>query len=115
MSQEIDLSFEVSPKAIVVISYGIEKIIGNEFTDIGDAPEASSTNRFFENIGWERFYHYTRNRNQKNTLIGVGLDYKIAQNTMLFLRHNRYTYFDPNFIENHLKGWETMLELKITF
>lgn len=115
LSQEIDLSFEVSPKAIVVISYGIEKIIGNEFTDIGDAPEASSTNRFFENIGWERFYHYTRNRNQKNTLIGVGLDYKIAQNTMLFLRHNRYTYFDPNFIENHLKGWETMLELKITF
>ena len=115
VSQEIDLSFEVSPKAIVVFSYGIEKIIGNEFTDIGDAPEASSTNRFFENIGWERFYHYTRNRNQKNTLIGVGLDYKIAQNTMLFLRHNRYTYFDPNFIENHLKGWETMLELKITF
>ena len=115
LSQEIDLSFEVSPKAIVVFSYGIEKIIGNEFTDIGDAPEASSTNRFFENIGWERFYHYTRNRNQKNTLIGVGLDYKIAQNTMLFLRHNRYTYFDPNFIENHLKGWETMLELKITF
>jgi hypothetical protein len=24
-------------------------------------------------------------------------------------------YFDPNFIENHLKGWETMLELKINF
>ena len=115
LSQEIDLSMELSPKAMVVISYGIEKIIGNEFTDIGDAPEASSTNHFFENIGWERFYHYTRNRNQKNTLIGVGLDYKIAHNTMLFLRHNRYTYFDPNFIENHLKGWETMLELKITF
>ena len=115
LSQEIDLSMELSPKAIVVISYGIEKIIGNEFTDLGDAPEASSTNRFFENIRWERFYHYTRNRNQKNTLIGFGLDYKIAHNTMLFLRHNRYTYFDPNFIENHLKGWETMLELKITF
>ena len=34
LSQEIDLSMELSPKAIVVISYGIEKIIGNEFTDI---------------------------------------------------------------------------------
>ena len=115
VSQEIDLSFELTPKAVLVMSYGIEKILGNEFTDLGDAPDASSTNRFFESLGWERFYRFSRNRNQRNTMIGIGLDYKIAHNTMLFIRHNRYTYFDPNFIENHLKGGETMLELKITF
>ena len=115
VSQEIDLSFELTPKAVLVMSYGIEKILGNEFTDLGDAPDATSTNRFFESLGWERFYRFSRNRNQRNTMIGIGLDYKIAHNTMLFIRHNRYTYFDPNFIENHLKGGETMLELKITF
>ena len=43
------------------------------------------------------------------------LDYKIGQNAMVFFRHNQYRYFDPNFIENHLKGWESMLELKINF
>ena len=115
VSQEIDLSFELTPKAVLVMSYGIEKILGNEYTDLGDAPDASSTNRFFESLGWERFYRFSRNRNQRNTMIGIGLDYKIAHNTMLFIRHNRYSYFDPNFIENHLKGGETMLELKITF
>ena len=115
VSQEIDISFELTQKAVLVMSYGIEIILGNEFTDLGDAPDASSTNRFFESLGWERFYRFSRNRNQRNKMIGIGLDYKIADNTMLFLRHNRYTYFDPNFIENHLKGGETMLELKITF
>ena len=54
-------------------------------------------------------------RNQKNTLFGLGFDYMIGPNAMIFFRHNRYRYFDPNFIENHLKGWETMLELKIKF
>ena len=34
---------------------------------------------------------------------------------MVFFRYNQYQYFDPNFIENHLSGWETMLELKINF
>ena len=34
---------------------------------------------------------------------------------MLFLRHSRYRYFDPNFIGNHLSGSETMLELKMMF
>jgi hypothetical protein len=50
-----------------------------------------------------------------NTLFGFGLDYKIGNNAMLFYRYNQYRYFDPNFIENHLKGWEMMLELKINF
>ena len=53
--------------------------------------------------------------NQKNTLLGFGLDYKIGQNAMVFYRYNQYRYFDPNFIENHLKGWEMILELKINF
>ena len=115
ISKEIDFSIELSEKAAFVLSYGIEKILGNSSTDIGDSPEATSTNSFFERLGLDNLFRYTNARNQKNTFFGFGLDYKIGQNAMVFLRHNRYRYFDPNFIENHLKGWETMLELKINF
>ena len=115
LSEEIDFSIEMSEKSALVLSYGVEKILGNTSTDIGDNPEATSTNTFFERLGLEKLYRYTNSRNQKNTLFGFGLDYKIGQNAMLFFRYNQYRYFDPNFIENHLKGWETMLELKINF
>ena len=115
LSEEIDFSIEMSEKSALVLSYGVEKILGNASTDIGDSPEATSTNTFFEQLGLEKLYRYTNSRNQKNTLFGFGLDYKIGQNAMLFFRYNQYRYFDPNFIENHLKGWETMLELKINF
>ena len=50
-----------------------------------------------------------------NRLIGLGIDFKIGNNAMIFLRHNLYKYYDPNFVLNHLKGNETMLELKILF
>ena len=115
LSEEIDLSIELSKNTVLALSYGIEKILGNASTDIGDSPEATSTNSFFERLGLDNLFRYTNARNQNNTFFGFGLDYKIGQNAMVFLRHNRYRYFDPNFIENHLKGWETMLELKINF
>ena len=115
LSEEIDLSIEMNNNTTLVFSYGIEKILGNASTDIGDNPEATSTNTFFEKLGLNNLFRYTNARNQKNTFFGIGLDYQIGRNAMIFLRHNRYRYFDPNFIENHLKGWETMLELKINF
>ncbi|MFL2563598.1 MAG: hypothetical protein ACJ0QR_00045 [Flavobacteriales bacterium] len=115
LSEEIDISIDMSTNTTLVLSYGIEKILGNASTDIGDSQEATATNTFFERLGLENLFRYTNARNQKNTFFGFGLDYKIGQNAMVFFRHNRYRYFDPNFIENHLKGWETMLELKINF
>ena len=115
LSEEIDFSIELNEKAALVLSYGIEKVLGNASTDIGDNPEASATNTFFESLGLENLFRYTNSRNQKNTLLGFGLDYKIGQNAMVFYRYNQYRYFDPNFIENHLKGWEMILELKINF
>ena len=115
LSEEVDLSVELNDRTSIVLSYGIEKILGNTSTDIGDNPEVTSTNILFERLGLENLYRYTNSRNQKNTLYGLGLDYKIGQNAMIFFRYNQYRYFDPNFIENHLKGWETILELKINF
>jgi hypothetical protein len=115
LSQEIDLSFEVSEKAALILTYGIEKVLGNAYADIGDNLDSTATNSFFESLGLDNLFRYTNSRNQKNTLFGFGIDYKIGNDAMLFYRYNRYQYFDPNFIENHLKGWEMMLELKINF
>ena len=115
LSNEIDFSYEMNENAVLVLSYGIERILGNSYTDIGDNDEASSTNLLSEFLGIDKFYNVNRARNQRNRLIGIGLDYKIGENAMLFFRHNRYRYFDPNFVENHLQGTENMLELKITF
>lgn len=114
-SEEIDFSIELNEKAALVVSYGIEKILGNTSTEKGDGEKASSSNAFFEKLGFENLYRYTNYRNQKNTLLGFGLDYKIGNNAMVFYRYNKYRYFDPNFVENHLKGWEMILELKINF
>ena len=115
LSQEVDLSYEITEKAALVLTYGIEKVMGNKYTDIGDNPDSTATNSFLESLGLENLFRYINSRNQKNTLFGFGLDYKIGNDAMLFYRYNRYRYFDPNFIENHLKGWEMMLELKINF
>ena len=115
ISQEIDFSYELNKNTVLVLSYGLERVIGNEFTDIGDADEASTTNLFLQFLGLDNPENFNTARNQRNRLMGVGLDYKIGENAMIFFRHNRYRYFDPNFIENHLKGTETMLELKLTF
>ena len=115
LSQEVDLSYEITEKAALVLTYGIQKVMGNKYTDIGDNPDSTATNSFLESLGLENLFRYTNSRNQKNTLFGFGLDYKIGNDAMLFYRYNRYRYFDPNFIENHLNGWEMMLELKINF
>ena len=115
LSNEIDFSYEINENAVLVLSYGIERVLGNSFTDLGNSNVASSTNLLYEFLGIDKFNKVNRARNQRNRLIGIGFDYKIGENAMLFFRHNRYRYFDPNFIENHLQGTENMLELKITF
>ena len=114
-SQELDASVSISDDAVLVLSYGIERVIGNEDTNFGDAEEASPTSVFFQWLGAESLYRYNANRNQRNRMLGLGLDYRVGDRAMLFLRHSRYRYFDPNFIGNHLSGSETMLELKMMF
>ena len=96
LSQEFDFIVELTEKTSMVMSYGVENVLGSNETELGDTPEQLP-------------------RNQTNTLVGVGFDYRIGSNAMMFMRHNIYRYKDPNFIDNDLKGTETMLELKFTF
>ena len=114
-SQEFDASLSLSDDAVLVLGYGIERVIGNEDTNLGDAGTTSPTSVLFDWLGAESLYHRNAQRNQRNRMFGFGLDMRVGDRAMLFLRHSRYRYFDPNFIENHLSGSETMLELKMTF
>jgi hypothetical protein len=115
MSQEIDFSLQLTKNVIAVASFGIERVIGNDQTDLGDSYAPSPTNVFFDWIGYEKRVENNYARNQRNRLFGVGIDYQISSNVGFFVRHNLYRFYDPNFIENHLEGTETMLELKVTF
>lgn len=91
----VDLSCELNPKTSMVLSYGLERVKGNELTDLD------------EESGMPR--------DQSNRLLGIGLDYKIGDQAMIFVRQNFYKFSDPNFSDNQLQGTETMLELKINF
>ena len=116
ISNQIDFNFEVSDNASIILNFGIERIIGNHITDLGDNTDSSGSpinmilNRLNSSNSIVNFA-----RNQRNRLIGLGLDYKIGKGAMIFFRHNLYSYHDPNFVLNNLKGSETMLELKILF
>lgn len=91
----VDVSCELNPKTSMVMSYGLERVKGNELTDLD------------EESG--------KPRNQSNRLLGIGLDYKVGDQAMIFIRQNFYKFSDPNFSDNQLQGTETMLELKINF
>jgi hypothetical protein len=117
-SQEFDFSLELNPSTTFIFSYGIERIIGNSLTGIGDQDTTlggNTINNLLENLGFDKFTEKNFSKNQQNRLFGIGLDYKIGKNAMLFIRHNWYKYYDPNFVLNNLRGTETMLELKILF
>ena len=116
ISNQIDFNFEVSDNASLILNFGIERIIGNHITDLGDNtdPSGSPVNMILNSLNSSNsIVNFARN--QRNRLIGMGLDYKIGKDAMIFFRHNLYSYHDPNFVLNNLKGSETMLELKILF
>ena len=54
LSEEIDLSIEISKKAILVFSYGIEKVLGNASTDIGDNYLMDVNGEYIENDNGEK-------------------------------------------------------------
>ena len=116
ISNQIDFNFEVSDNASIILNFGIERIIGNHITDLGDNtdPSGSPINMILNSLN-SRNSIVNFARNQRNRLIGMGLDYKIGKDAMIFFRHNLYSYQDPNFVFNNLKGSETMIELKILF
>ena len=81
---------------IIISSYaGVERTIGNYDTELDAVTD--------------------RPRNQYGYGYGLGLDFTLAKNTALFIRHRWFEFEDKSFSLDQFKGTETTLELKITF
>ena len=94
-SNELEAYFALNSKFVLSSYFGLERTIANYETDIN------------EDNG--------RPRNQFGEGYGLGLDYTIAKNTSVFLRHRWFQFEDKNFVRDQFKGTETILELKLTF
>lgn len=114
-STQFDWMVEVGPKTVLLAHAALERILGNHETDMGDAPEGSSTSVLRSVLGLERTEDVNEARNQRSSRMGVGLDVTLAPQMHLYLRHQWYRFVDPNFLDNKLRGTETMLELKMSF
>ena len=71
--------------------------------------------RTIANYDTETDFETKRPRDQFGNGYGLGIDYTIAKNTALFIRHRWFSFEDKSFKEDKFKGTETILELKITF
>lgn len=94
-SNELEAYFALNSNMVLNGYAGVERTIANYDTEI----DVDSK----------------RPRNQFGHGYGLGIDYTIAKNTALFIRHRWFKFEDKNFDLDKFKGTETILELKITF
>ena len=100
---EWDAFYKVNSWMTPVVSYGLERIQGNEDTNRGD------------NVDGEVGGEANDPLNQTSTHIGLGMDFILTENSGLFLRHRRFTQKGESFTLDDIKGSETTIELKIFF
>ena len=114
-SLQLDLGYEVNERVVILAHVGLERVVGNDETAKGDADEPSSSSRLWRwlNLGSREWQ--TMARNQTHRRLGGGLDLSLTDRASLYVRHQWYSYKDPNFILNQLSGSETLVELKLTF
>ena len=94
-SNELEAYYAFNSKLVFSSYLGIERTLGNYETET-DEISLRPLNQFGEGYG-------------------LGLDYTIAKNTALFIRHRWFSFKDKSFDRDQFKGTETILELKITF
>ena len=111
-NQQFDLCYELNKTTAFVFKYGIERVLGNEFTDIDDTDPYPSDNTWGVT---EDYIPSFKARNQFGNIVGFGFDVKLNEGAYLFLRHSNFHYYDKNFSATNIKGSETTLELKINF
>lgn len=87
--------YKIHPKLVLTQYLGYERIIGNYSTQIDIDSE--------------------RPINQTGLGIGFGLDYMMAKNVGLYLRHRYFEFEDTSFVLDKFSGHESTIELKIYF
>ena len=111
-NQQFDLCYELSKRTTFVFKYGIERILGNEFTDIDDTDPYPTDNTWGVT---EDYIPSFKPRDQFGNFIGFGFDIKLNEGAYLFLIHAAFHYYYKNFSATNIKGSESTLELKINF
>ena len=94
-NHQLENYYRISPKVMITQYLGIERIVANYSTQV--------------NIDTQRPI------NQEGIGVGLGIDYMIAKNTGLYLRHRYFTFEDTSFPMDKFSGHESTLELKVTF
>jgi hypothetical protein len=94
-SHQIESFYRVHEKWVLAVYLGIERILGNYDTQVD--------------------IDSRRPRNQEGRALGFGVDYMMAKNTAIYLRHRYFSFEDRSFELDRFSGHETTLELKITF
>ena len=94
-SHQLESYYRIHPKVVISQYLGWERAIANYSTEI--------------NI------ESNKPRNQEGIGLGFGLDYMLAKNTAIYLRHRYFSLDDRNFELDQFTGHETTIELKIIF
>ena len=94
-NNEFEAYYAVNSKFVLNGYLGFERTIANYKTDLDVKTD--------------------RPRDQFGNGYGLGIDYTIAKNTAIFIRHRWFEFEDKSFQKDHFKGTETSLELKISF
>ena len=111
-NQQFDLCYQLNTRTSFVFKYGIERVVGNEFTDVDDTDPYPTDNT------WgvvEDYVPTYKPRDQYGKLLGFGFDIKLSEGAYLFLRHSAFHYYDKHFTATNIKGSESTIELKINF
>ena len=86
-NQQFDLCYELNNQTTFVFKYGIERVLGNKFTDIDDKDPYPNDN------SWGITQEYIpsfKPRNQFGSVVGFGFDLKLNEGAYLFLRHSSF-------------------------
>ena len=100
---ELDAIFKLSKHMSLVTTYGKEYIKGNNQLNRGDNVDGILGSLANDPV------------NQEGTLFGLGIDYRISNNTYLYARKRWFNQQDKSFVKDQIKGTETTIELKVFF
>jgi opacity protein-like surface antigen len=94
-SHELEMYYSINPKTVITSYLGYESVVANYSTEV----DAISK----------------RPRDQRGWGLGLGVDYDIAKNTALYIRHRWFNFEDKSFSRDAFAGKETVIELKFSF
>jgi hypothetical protein len=94
-AHQLEGYYNIHPKLVLAQYFGWERVIGNYSTQVDIVSQ--------------------RPVNQQGLAIGGGIDYMLAKNTALYLRHRWFSFEDKSFSLEKFAGHETTIELKIQF